>query len=117
MLTDFFVGFGLDLTYALAGDIELTADFFESMLDAVLKTTAHLQNFAFLFGQFIQDFLDLIAQNAARAFLIGRENLVVGDKVAESRFAVIGIIANRHFQRAYRLIYLFNVIYFGHFDA
>ena len=56
----------LDLADALAGELEALADFLESSGDACsIQTTAHFENFALFWRKFVQNLLDLVAQNAA----------------------------------------------------
>ncbi len=52
-VTHFAEGFGFDLADALAGDLELAADFFEGAAVAVLEAEALFEDFAFALSRFI----------------------------------------------------------------
>ena len=66
MLSDFFEGFGFDLADAFAGDAEYLADFFERMRHTVFQAKAHLKNFLFTLGKVAGNFIEVVAQDAAR---------------------------------------------------
>jgi len=53
---------GLDLTDALAGDLELLADFLQGVLVPAAQAEAHLEDLRFALGQAFEGLLDLLAQ-------------------------------------------------------
>ena len=53
---------GLDLTDALAGDLEQLADFFQGVLAPVAQPEAHFEHLGFALGQAFEGLLDLLAQ-------------------------------------------------------
>ena len=72
---------------------------------------------ALLRRQFVEYFAHLVGQDAPRHLLVGRENFVVFDKVAERRLAVAVIIAHGVLERDGVLIYLFYLIDLLDIDA
>jgi hypothetical protein len=81
--------FCLNLADALARDAKLFAYFFECMVNAVFEAMAEFQNLALLGRKLVQNFVELVAEDAARDFLIGRKDFVVFDEIAQGRLAVL----------------------------
>src|SRR5687768_17992661 len=86
----------LDLTDALARDIELAADLFERPRAAVLQTEAQLQHATLATGEALEHALDLLLQQLVRRRVRWRECLVVGDEVAE---VAVLFLADRRLER------------------
>src|SRR5262249_19700716 len=56
-------GFGLDLPYALASDLEDAADLFQRVGVAILQAVAEADDFPLAPGERLQQILDLLPQN------------------------------------------------------
>src|SRR3954470_13271023 len=75
--------FRLDLTDALARDVELASHFFERARPAVLEAEAQLEHAPFAEREPLEDALHLLLEQLVRCRVRWRERLVVGDEVAE----------------------------------
>src|SRR5438552_1032109 len=86
----------LDLTDALACDVELTAHLFERAGAPVLETETQLQHAPLPAGESLEDRLDLLLEELVRRGIARRQGLVVGDEVPEVR---ILFLADRRLER------------------
>ena len=76
-------GLRLDLTDALAGDVELAPDLFEGAGAAVLQPESELQDATFASGEPFEDALDLLLKQLVRSGVGRRQGLVVRNEVPE----------------------------------
>src|SRR5450432_1403477 len=87
---------GFDLANAFAGHVERLADFFQSVLRAIVHAKAHADNFFLARAQRTQHVLGALLQIAVDRGVGGRNFGLVFDQVAEMRIA---LFANRSLQR------------------
>src|SRR6185369_12998790 len=80
---------GFDLADALAGHVELLADFFQRVVRAHFDAEAHAQHFGFAWRQRIEDVLDHVAQTRLHRGLDRCGVGLVFDEVAQVRIVVV----------------------------
>ena len=76
-------GLGLNLTDALARDVELLAHFLEGAGAAIDDAEAQLENLLLAGGKGVQHLFKLLAQKGEGSGLRGLGRVLVGDEVAE----------------------------------
>lgn len=76
--------FGLDLTNAFAGDLELTSDFLEGAAVAVDQAEALLEHLTLALGERFQDVLDFVLEKNNRGHIRGIFRAFVFDEISET---------------------------------
>ena len=97
-------GLGFDLADALAGDVELLADFFQRVVGVHFDAEAHAQHLGFPRRQRIEDFLGDAAQAGVHRRIGRGQGELVLDEVAEMGIVVVadrgfhgdGLLGNLH---------------------
>src|SRR5215471_2751399 len=107
-------GFGFDLANAFAGDSKGLADFFESVLAAIVEAETHLDDFFLARRQGLQHRGSLFLEVEVDNGIGGRDDGLVLDEIAEVR---VFFLADRSFERNRLLGNLQNLAHFGDRDV
>jgi hypothetical protein len=89
-------GLGFDLADALAGDVELFADFLQRVVSGHFDAKAHAQHLGFAGREGVEDVLDDAAHRSVQGCVRWGQGVVVFDEVAQMG---VVIVANRRFHR------------------
>src|SRR5689334_20125240 len=79
----------LDLTNALAGEREALADLFERVVARLVDAEPHAEDLLLARRERLQELARLVVEAHLRIRLVGRKRGVVGDELADVRFAVV----------------------------
>ena len=93
-MAQFAQGLGLNLTDALAGDVELFAHLFQRAAAAIVQAEAQLQHFALALGQAVQHILHLLLEQLVAGGVGGSQRGMIFNEVAQ---VAVVLFANRAF--------------------
>src|SRR5713226_1934570 len=108
-MAQFAQGLGLNLTDALAGDVELFAHFLQRAAAAIVQAEAQLQHFALALGQAIQHIFHLLLEKLVAGGVGGSQRGMIFDEVAQ---VAVVLFANGRFEADRLLADFYDLAHF-----